>query len=73
MQRELHDAGMSGDRVVEHDLLMLHLLPEQLSAIELSNGRIVLTASVILEEHLKIRGGSVIRRKVALIDSHLQI
>ena len=56
VQRELHDAGMSGDRVVEHDLLMLHLLPEQLSAIELSNGRIVLTASVILEEHLKNKG-----------------
>jgi len=56
VQRELHDAGMSGDRVVEHDLLMLHLLPEQLSAIELSNGRMVLTASVILEEHLKNKG-----------------
>jgi len=56
VQNELHDAYISGDKEVENDLLIQSLLPEQLSAIELSNGGMVLTASVILEEHLKNKG-----------------
>jgi len=56
VQNELHNAYISGDKGVENDLLIQNLLPEQLSAIELSNGGMVLTASVILEEHLKNKG-----------------
>ena len=56
VQNELHNAYLFGDKEGENDLLIQNLLPEQLSAIELSNGGMVLTASVIGEEHLKNKG-----------------
>ena len=56
VQHKLHNAYLSGDKGVENDLLMQNLLPEELSAIELSNGGVVLMASVIVEEHLKNKG-----------------
>ena len=56
VQEELFDAYLSKDKDAEDDLLVLNLLPEQLAALGLSNGSVVFTASLILEEHLKNEG-----------------
>jgi integrase len=56
VQEEFHDACLAKDKDAEDDLLVLNLLPEQLAALGLSNGSVVFTASLILEEHLKHKG-----------------
>ena len=56
VQEELYDAHFSGDEDTDNNLLVLNLLPEQLAALDLSNGGVVFTASLILEEHLKHKG-----------------
>jgi len=56
VQEQFYNAYLSGDKELEGELLTASLLPEQLAAIELSNGGMVFTASLILEEHLKNEG-----------------
>jgi hypothetical protein len=60
LPREVQDAlflaHMNNDVEATDELLALYLEPEQLAAVAISGGTLVLKASTILEEHLKNQG-----------------